>query len=126
MAGRSSTLSDLAGLTVRTIQRLEAGESMSLETLRLTADSFGVSVSSLFDDVSEDPKANKIEQLDQERSLQIQHRKDENILFRKITWAIFITIAVIIATIFGYLEQTGALSHNDIWEYIFVSAWVII
>lgn len=70
-------LAELSHLSVRTIQRLEAGDDSSLETLRLVANALNVSVTELFESVSDENKEKEINYLDKEQTNQIEKRKSE-------------------------------------------------
>lgn len=93
-------LADLSGLTVRTIQRLEAGKEVSLTTLNNVANALGVKVIELFDDFSDVEVTNLVE-LDKRRINQSRQRSSEIKLYRNIV--IFSIIGIMLKiTIFRW------------------------
>lgn len=56
-------LADAAGVGLRTVQRLEAGQDASLETLTLVADALRVSVRELFVSIDDDELGSRVESL---------------------------------------------------------------
>ncbi|TCD54338.1 XRE family transcriptional regulator [Alloscardovia theropitheci] len=116
-------LADLTGLTVRTIQRMEAGENMSLETLRLVADAFGVKVSELFTDITHQPKAEEIHNLDGERDLQLSQRHKEEMLYKRL-YGFFYLILAIVTGGFWYLTPTYEPTTYP-WAFVFQAMWIL-
>lgn len=74
-------LADKSGLSVRTIQRIEAGEDASLETIRSIAQALGVEISDLFEQIIDIDKRNEITNLSEEQENQIKKRDFENKMF---------------------------------------------
>lgn len=64
-------LANGCGLSIRTIQRLEAGEDSSLETLRLVADALDVPINELFDNFKDSDKEKDILDFSVEQTLEI-------------------------------------------------------
>lgn len=56
-------LADEAGVGLRTVQRLEAGQDASSETLTLVADALRVSVRDLFESIDDDDLGSRVESL---------------------------------------------------------------
>ena len=69
-------LAETSGVAVRTIQRLEAGEDASLDTLGLLADALGVPVAELFTTVERDELEDAIRRLDEAREDQQRERRE--------------------------------------------------
>lgn len=98
-------LAELSHLSVRTIQRLEAGDDSSLETLRLVANALNVSVTELFESVSDESKEKEINYLAKEQTKQIEQRKSEKQIFNIKKLSIFILILLLAAFIDKFPEN---------------------
>lgn len=98
-------LAELSHLSVRTIQRLEAGDDSSLETLRLVANALNVSVTELFESVSDENKEKEINYLAKEQAKQIEQRKSEKQIFNIKILSIFILILLLAAFIDKFPEN---------------------
>lgn len=75
-------LAEKAKVSVRTIQRMEAGDDASIETLNLVAGALGVSVKELFDDSP--AQKNKIRNAEENLQYQLKSRHDEFKTFKHI------------------------------------------
>lgn len=98
-------LAELSKLSVRTIQRLEAGDESSLETLRLVANALNVSVTELFESVSDENKEKEINYLAKEQTKQIEQRKSEKQIFNIKILSICILILLLAAFIDKFPEN---------------------
>lgn len=111
-------LAELSHLSVRTIQRLEAGDESSLETLRLVANALNVSVTELFESVSDENKEKEINYLDKEQTNQIEKRKSEKQIFNIKILSIFILILLLAAFIDKFPENIQGIV-GILWLGIF-------
>lgn len=111
-------LAELSHLSVRTIQRLEAGDDSSLETLRLVANALNVSVTELFESVSDENKEKEINYLDKEQTNQIDKRKSEKQIFNIKILSIFILIFLLAAFINKFPENIQGIV-GILWLGIF-------
>lgn len=111
-------LAELSHLSVRTIQRLEAGDDSSLETLRLVANALNVSVAELFESVSDENKEKEINYLDKEQTNQIDKRKSEKQIFNIKILSIFILIFLLAAFIDKFPENIQGIV-GILWLGIF-------
>ena len=111
-------LAELSHLSVRTIQRLEAGDDSSLETLRLVANALNVSVTELFESVSDENKEKEINYLDKEQTNQIDKRKSEKQIFNIKILSIFILIFLLAAFIDKFPENIQGIV-GILWLGIF-------
>ncbi|WP_349533848.1 helix-turn-helix domain-containing protein [Leuconostoc citreum] len=98
-------LAELSNLSVRTIQRLEAGDDSSLETLRLVANALNVSVNELFDSVKDKSKEIEINYLSQEQTIQIEKRKSEKQILNIKRLSIFILLLLLAVFIDKFPEN---------------------
>jgi len=87
-------LAEESGLSVRTIQRLEAGDDASLETLRLVAEALSVSINELFERVEDKNKEKEIELFSEEQTLQMNKRKGEENLFQIVKLIFFVLMLI--------------------------------
>lgn len=111
-------LAELSHLSVRTIQRLEAGDDSSLETLRLVANALNVSVTELFESVSDENKEKEINYLAKEQTKQIEQRKSEKQIFNIKKLSIFILILLLAAFIDKFPENIQGIV-GILWLGIF-------
>ncbi|USI46882.1 helix-turn-helix domain-containing protein [Leuconostoc mesenteroides] len=111
-------LAELSHLSVRTIQRLEAGDDSSLETLRLVANALNVSVTELFESVNDENKEKEINYLDKEQTNQIDKRKSEKQIFNIKILSIFILIFLLAAFIDKFPENIQGIV-GILWLGIF-------
>lgn len=70
-------LAEKSKVSVRTIQRLEAGEDTSISTLNLVAGSLGVKVGDLFPTTDSDRQKVKIQSADEQLQYQLHQRHEE-------------------------------------------------
>lgn len=98
-------LAELSNLSVRTIQRLEAGDDSSLETLRLVANALNVSVNELFDSVKDKSKEIEINYLSQEQTIQIEKRKSEKQILNIKRLGVFILLLLLAVFIDKFPEN---------------------
>jgi len=76
---------------VRTIQRLEAGEDVSLDTLASISNALSVKVSDLFESIDKEEREIEIMDISKEQATQLNYRK------KKVT-----SINLIVTAIIGY------------------------
>lgn len=123
MAKRMSQeqLAEKAQVSVRTIQRLEAGEDASISTLNLVAGALGVEVGDLFPTSNSEQQADKIQNAADQLHYQLDARHDEYHLFKKLFNAIYIICMLALGAV--YFAVTGALR----WVIVFlwVGGWII-
>ncbi|MCL0330073.1 helix-turn-helix domain-containing protein [Apilactobacillus xinyiensis] len=110
-------LASKCNLSVRTIQRLEAGDDTSLETLRLIAQAFNVKVGDLFKSISDNAKGSEIKTMNDEQITQMKKRKEESKLIRNTIQMLFILAMMI----FGYLLHNS--NYTSVLGIIWVFLW---
>ena len=69
-------LAEKAYVTVRTIQRMEAGEEVSSETLKSVSNALDVTVNELFESISSSDKEEEIMEISKEQQKQFNYRKN--------------------------------------------------
>ena len=116
-------LAEKAQVSVRTIQRLEAGDDASISTLNLVAGALGVEVGDLFlhTDTSQEQEE-KIQSADKQLQYQLQARHEEFRTFKHLYNAIFIIVMMAWGALFP-------LVHSDIYSSLmgvfWIGAWII-
>jgi transcriptional regulator with XRE-family HTH domain len=108
--GRGWTQERLAsesGVTVRTIQRLEAGRDASLETLRLVATALDVDVHDLFEDLPDNDRREEIMDLDAARADQTRRRDTMYVLYKRATVFGFIIVMTVLGSLLGFNPIEG-------------------
>ncbi|AXX64499.1 XRE family transcriptional regulator [Bombilactobacillus bombi] len=112
-------LADKCGLSVRTIQRLESGEDVSTETLRLVAEALAVKVGDLFESIQDRTKEDEVEQINKEQVLQLKQRNAKRRLIKTIAIWIFISGMIVI----GY--AISSFPNNNLLQIIAIPIWLI-
>ncbi|UXV36304.1 helix-turn-helix transcriptional regulator (plasmid) [Staphylococcus sp. IVB6181] len=69
-------LAEKSYVTVRTIQRMEAGEEVSSETLKSVSNALDVTVNELFESISSSDKEKEIMEISKEQQKQFNYRKN--------------------------------------------------
>ncbi|MGX0140345.1 transcriptional regulator with XRE-family HTH domain, partial [Staphylococcus epidermidis] len=67
-------LAEKSYVTVRTIQRMEAGEEVSSETLKSVSNALDVTVNELFESISSSDKEEEIMEISKEQQKQFNYR----------------------------------------------------
>jgi len=117
-------LAEESGLSVRTIQRLEAGDDASLETLRLVAEALNVSINELFERVEDKNKEKEIELFSEEQTLQMNKRKGEENLFQ-IVKLIFFVLMLITASFISQTTDNMQIILGTLWVGLFVLGFIV-
>ena len=115
-------LAEKANVSVRTIQRLEAGKDVSASTLNLIANALGVSVEKLFSPINSSEQQEKID-LAKEQQVQLDKRYTEFRTFKMFYSSVYVIIMLFLYTIVYALP----LSDNiyDILEILWIGGWMI-
>lgn len=93
-------LAEKARVSVRTIQRLEAGEDASIESLNLIAGALNVEVGDLF--AQENKKDDRVQETNDQLQYQLQRRREEYRLFKRAYDMIFIVVMMVLAAYLGF------------------------
>lgn len=108
-------LADKSFVTVRTIQRLEAGEEVSLDTLQSVSNALSVTVSELFEYVDQEEREVSFMEFSKEQVNQLEQRESE---FHVVT-TLMIGLSILIMGVLGSLvlttDNTIFLILGSIW-----------
>ena len=81
-------LAEKACVTVRTIQRIEAGEEVSSETLKNISNALDVTINELFESIASSDKEEEIMEIAKEQQKQFHYRRNEQLTFRFIAFGV--------------------------------------
>ena len=112
-------LAEKARVSVRTIQRLEAGEDASIETLNLIAGALGVEVSDLF--TKENQQADKVQEARDQLQYQLQRRREE---YRQLA-LVYDVIFVIVMMAWGACFQFFDSSITPVMGCLWLGGWML-
>ncbi len=101
-------LAEKAQVSVRTIQRLEAGEEASVETLNLVAGALGVGIKDLYDVEKSSDYEEKIASADQKLQYQLGMRHNEYKNFKQLYGTCYIILMLLWGALFGWLFGVDA------------------
>ncbi|MDF7627167.1 helix-turn-helix domain-containing protein [Lactobacillaceae bacterium L1_55_11] len=90
-------LAERAYLTVRTIQRAEAGQDVSLDSLNAIANVLNVPVSALFEDIDQPDKEDEIMAYSKEQSIQLRRRSTES----SAMWLVLVAVDFFLMSLAG-------------------------
>lgn len=90
-------LAEHAYVTVRTVQRIEAGEAVNDVTLKSISNALAVTVNELFESIDTDQQENHIVELAQQQVLQVNRRSTETKFYKILIFAmsfLFMTLGL--------------------------------
>ncbi|MDF7637351.1 helix-turn-helix transcriptional regulator [Leuconostocaceae bacterium ESL0958] len=105
-----------AHVTVRTVQRVEAGETVSLPTLEAIANTFSIPVNELFTAVGEPDQEEAIMAFAKEQSLQLQQRRAEASSLALLLIAVDFTILSLTGIAVGRMTGTTQSIWGTAWS----------
>ncbi|WP_242359706.1 helix-turn-helix domain-containing protein [Lactococcus petauri] len=109
-------LAEKSYVTVRTIQRLEAGEDVSLDTLTSISNALSVRISDLFESIDKEERETEIMDISKEQATQINYRKKELVSIRLLVVAtIFMIMSIFAVIIVRYLDVNFAVLSWLMW-----------
>lgn len=115
-------LAEKAQVSVRTIQRLEAGEEASVETLNLVAGALGVGIKDLYDVEKSSDYEEKIASADQKLQCQLGMRHNEYKNFKQLYGTCYIILMLLWGALFGLVPGGVARSVMGV---LWVGGWMI-
>lgn len=108
-------LADKSYVTIRTVQRLEAGEDVSLSSLSSIANALSVPISGLFDDIEEKEKEQEILDYSQQQASQLYRRKNESAVLSLILVAVDISVLSFYGYWIGQQPENKQAIFGIIW-----------
>ncbi|WP_292010606.1 helix-turn-helix transcriptional regulator [Chryseobacterium sp.] len=109
-------LAEKSYITVRTIQRLEAGEDVSLDTLTSISNALSVKISDLFEDIEEEEREAEIMDVSKEQAIQIDYRKKKLGSIKLLVIAmIFTTMSILAVSIISYSTKNNIVLFWLLW-----------
>ncbi|GHP13188.1 DNA-binding protein [Lentilactobacillus fungorum] len=115
-------LAEESQVNTRTIQRLEAGEDASLETLNLIANALNVQINDLFETLPDSDKGQEIMAFDKNKAEQTRKWEATRKLYRTCIVIGFIILMLLLATA---LSSTGNDMILDIGGIVWLIIWPI-
>lgn len=116
-------LAEKANVSVRTIQRLEAGDDTSIETLNLVAAALEVSIKDLFDDPATSNQAEKIQDADEQLQYQLTMRHREYQTFTHLYAGVYVVIMLIIAMALNLADHLG--DWGTMLGVCWIGGWIL-
>lgn len=110
-------LAERAQVSVRTIQRLEAGNDGSIESLNLIAGALGVSVRDLFPGPAGEEQNERIEGAEEQLAAQLQDRRSEYHSLKTIMVGAWVGLMLVWGVCFNLT--------SGIWDSIMGVFWVV-
>lgn len=108
-------LAEKSYLTVRTIQRMEAGKDVSLTSLSSVAKALHVSVSDLFEDIEEEQKEVQVMEFSQELERQKKERRAEKSTMTLLTCAVLFLFLMLTGYPIGQLRESKQAFWGSVW-----------
>ena len=110
-------LAEKSYVTVRTIQRMEAGEEVSSETLKSVSNALDVTVNELFESISSSDKEEEIMEISKEQQKQFNYRKSELFTIKLITFSFIFVFLGLFGIFVGELEGLEQNIYRIIWIF---------
>ncbi|MCT8394197.1 XRE family transcriptional regulator [Weissella confusa] len=108
-------LADKSFVTVRTIQRLEAGEEVSLDTLQSVSNALSVTVSELFEYVDQEEREVSFMEFSKEQVNQLEQRESEFHVVTMLMLGLSILIMGVLGSLVLTTDNTIFLILGSIW-----------
>lgn len=111
-------LAEKACVTVRTIQRIEAGEEVSSETLKNISNALGVTINELFESIASSDKKEEIMEIAKEQQKQYRYRKNEQLTFRFIAFGVIFVFLGLFGIFVGGLNGLKQDIYGVVWIFM--------
>ncbi|MBS9336369.1 helix-turn-helix domain-containing protein [Fructobacillus papyrifericola] len=108
-------LAEKAYLTVRTIQRMEAGQDVSLTTLSSVAKAFSLPLSDLFDHIEEEQREIEVMEYSQEQEEQVRQRRAEKNAMLFLVMAVDFLLLSLLGYPIGQLPDSKQSLPGILW-----------
>ncbi len=109
-------LAEHAYVTVRTIQRLEAGEEVNKDTLNAVATALNVNINDLFETIDDESTELKVRELSKNRTLQLNQRHTEYQTYK----LLLIAFSFLVLSLFGFYISTATGNRQAILGIIWI------
>ncbi|KKI64777.1 helix-turn-helix domain-containing protein [Staphylococcus cohnii] len=110
-------LAEKSYVTVRTIQRIEAGEEVSSETLKSVSLALGVTVNELFESIDSSDKEREIMWISKEQQRQFGYRRNVMFVIRLVLFAIGFVFLGLLGIFVNTLEGLKQEIYSVIWVF---------
>ena len=121
-------LAEAAGISVRTLQRLEAGEDVSISTLNAVANALDVPVGDLFQHTTSNEQDTKLQEA-KNLQVQMQQRHEEIAVFKKVYNAVYISVMLLVGaalwTAQSFFAEMGLTGIDYILDVAWVAGWML-
>src|SRR5699024_2678100 len=115
-------LAEKSYVTVRTIQRIEAGEEVSSETLKSVSNALGVTVSDLFESVESVEKEVELMEYSKEQKRQFNQRRHETNALRIIAFGFAFLVLALLGIFISNVNGVEQSIYGILWIFlIFIS-----
>ncbi|MCH3905288.1 MAG: helix-turn-helix domain-containing protein [Lactobacillus sp.] len=118
-------LAEKAQISVRTIQRLEAGADASISTLNLVAGALGVEVGDLFEKTAVKKQQDKIESAAAQLDYQLDQRRKEFANFKKVYNIIYVIIMLCTLGLIPLLIIVVTPFLAPFLVVLWIGAWIL-
>ena len=111
-------LAEKACVTVRTIQRIEAGEEVSSETLKNISNALDVTINELFESIASSNKEEEIMKIAKEQQKQFHYRRNEQLTFRFIAFGVIFVFLGLFGIFVGGLNGLKQDIYGVVWIFM--------
>ena len=111
-------LAEKACVTVRTIQRIEAGEEVSSETLKNISNALDVTINELFESIASSDKEEEIIEIAKEQQKQFHYRRNEQLTFRFIAFGVIFVFLGLFGIFVGGLNGLKQDIYGIVWIFM--------
>ncbi|MDU6092082.1 MAG: helix-turn-helix transcriptional regulator [Staphylococcus lugdunensis] len=110
-------LAEKACVTVRTIQRIEAGEEVSSKTLKSISNALDVTINELFESIDSPDKEAEIMEISKEQQKQFKYRQNEIFTIRLIIFGVIFLLLALFAIFISELNGLKQEIFGIIWLF---------
>lgn len=115
-------LAERSYVTVRTIQRIEAGEEVSSETLKSISNALGVTISELFESVESTEKEIELMEYSKEQKRQFNQRRHETHALRILVFGFVFLFLALFGLFINGVEGIEQSIYGILWVFfLFIS-----
>lgn len=118
-------LAEIAKVSVRTIQRLESGQDVSIQTLNLVVGALGVEVKDLFSDEKTEQEEEKINASNSQLQYQLEKRREEYYTIIKLYNVIYLAFMLLTGSLFTSISIWESVDINGVYGVFWIFGWVV-